>query len=267
MLLINFAILALALLLAYEAGRAIFRRRPKGDPPAGPDLVGVASGLLALLIGFTFAMSAERYQTRRDLVVAEANALGTTYLRDSLLPTQFSANLDGLLAQYGQARLAFFDAREDAKRLARASRRTGELQDAIWRETSLGLRANQSGPLATAILTSTNELFDLAATRQAALEAQVPTAVFWLLALTGIATAALTGYGLGHRPRDHRPSVTVLLLVVACSIALVEDLDMPRSGLITVPQAPLIRQVADLQAHEIRRPSFTAPDAPARPTP
>ena len=260
MLLVNTVILAVALLLAYEAGRVVFGRWRKDRPSAGAEFLAAgASGLLALLIGFTFAMSAERYQTRRELVVAEANALGATYFRDSLLPVPFGADLGRLLTQYGRARLAFFDAREDPARLAEATRQTSELQDAIWRETAMGLRTPQGGPLVTTVLNSTNELFDLAATRQAALEAQVPNAIFWLLALSAIATSGLTGYGLAHNARDHRGAVIAMLLMVAGSINLVQDLDTPRSGLITVPQGALIRQVADLQAHEAHRTTFTAP--------
>jgi len=255
-------VLTVAFLLAAEIGAFVFKRLGgQSRPTSGIPLDG-ATALLGLLIGFTFVMAADRFETRRELVVAEANALSTTYLRDAMLPEPSGARLGALLSDYGRTRLAFFDAREDKALLARSAARTSLLQDAIWKETTLALRAPQAAPLATAVLTTTNEMFDLAASRQAALDARVPAPMFALLIFCGLITAALNGYNMAAQGPHHRVAVTSFLVMVAVSIVVVEDLDTPRSGFVTVPQGPMINCVADIGAREARRETFTLPDSP-----
>lgn len=263
MLLLLAAVLIAALLLTAAAGArhaAWVAARSKPDLAGTGLLLGAATGLLGLLIGFTFSMSIERFETRRDLVVAEANALSTTYLRDSLFPGQVGVRLDSLLAQYGEARLAFLGAGRDPARLAEVARRTGVLQDEIWRQTAIGLRLPGSGPLTIGVLNTTNEMFDLAATQHAARLAPVPAEVLWLLVLAALATASLCGYNLQLGGTRHLVASSILLAMVGMSIALIIDLDWPTRGLITVPQQPMISEVANLKAHELKRQAFTILD-------
>jgi hypothetical protein len=266
MILLVAAALALALLAAASAGGRASEwaaARSKPDPDGAGRLLSGALGLLALLIGFTFALSAERFETRRELVVAEANALSTTYLRDSLFSDPFGARLDALLARYGEARLDFFAAGRDRAGLAAVARRTGALQDEIWRETAAALGTPGNGPFATPVLNATNELFDLAASGQAARITPVPAAVLWLLVLSAMATAALCGYTLRLGVARHGAAVATFLALVAMSIVLILDLDWPTEGLIVVPQGPLNAAVANLRAHELHRQAFTLPDGDA----
>ena len=228
------------------------RGRPR-DPSGAGFLSASALGLLGLLVAFTFSMASERFEARRQLVVQEANGLSTVYLRDQLLGAPSDARLQPLIARYAQARLAFFDAGEDAGRLDAAGKATTALQNAIWRETSQALAKPANGPLATVVLSSTNDLFDLASTREAARESTVPLAVIWAVTLCAFATAALCGYGLeagGHR---HRVAATSLFLLIAIALLLIHDLNTPRGGFIRSPQGPLVREVADLRAREAAR--------------
>jgi hypothetical protein len=253
-------LLVLAMLGALWLGGWASRRWKDQATRGNADLlVGGASGLLALLIGFSFAMAAERYQSRRELVVAEANALSTAYWRDSLLPAPYGPELGALLVKYGRDRLAFFAAGESAQQLADAKSVDDADQLAIWRDTAGGLRQPQTGPLATAILNATNELFDLAATRQAALKARTPAAVFWLLALSAIATSGLFGYGVDAAGSRHRVAAVAVVAMVAGAILLVQDLDLSRGGFILTPQGPMANAVAELRAHEADRAAFTVP--------
>jgi hypothetical protein len=108
-------------------------------------------------------------------------------------------------------------------------------------------------------------MFDLAASRQAARLAPVPGAVFWLLALVSIGTASLCGFNLALAGNRHLAASSAVFVMIAASIALIVDLDWPATGLVLVPQQPMISQVADLRAHESRRGAFTLPDATAPP--
>ena len=130
--------LLVGLPLAAEVGARLYGPLTHGQPAdsgGATFLSGSALGLLGLLVGFTFAMASERFETRRALVVAEANAISTVYLRDSLLGRPYDDRLQRLLSRYAAARVAFFDAGDDAARLAEAARRTNCLQDEIWSVT------------------------------------------------------------------------------------------------------------------------------------
>ena len=77
------------------------RRRPaKTDELADLDVVQTAAlTLLALIIGFSFSMAVSRYDQRKDYEEAEANAIGTEYLRADLLPAEIAPQPDPAMAQ------------------------------------------------------------------------------------------------------------------------------------------------------------------------
>jgi hypothetical protein len=257
------AVLLAALMVAAAIGYWLPRllAKPTAVRSEGASLImGGATGLMGLLIAFTLAMSSERYEARRELVVAEANALSTAYLRDSALPGAAGAHLDTLIAQYGQERLAFFDAGRDQARLRQVALRTDALQDEIWRETMAALVLPHKEPVDTAVIFSTNEMFDLASSRMAARQWQVPSAILWLLIFISIGTAGLCGYNLGLHGDRHIIATSVLLVMIAVSIGLIFDMDEPTLGLIWVPQEPLVNEVADMKARELHRQSFIPAD-------
>jgi hypothetical protein len=249
----------LATSLGYVLSKYLAKRKG-AQPGAWSPLLGGATGLLGLLIGFTLAMATERYETRRELVVAEANALSTTYLRDSAYPGATGARLDALIVQYGQERLAFFDAGYDAARLQEVSSRTIALQDEIWKETISAVIQPHQVALDAMVLSSTNEMFNLAASRMAARQSRVPLDVLWLLGFIALGTGALCGYTLGLNGDRHLIATSALLVMIAVSIAMIVDMDAPTLGLIRVPQGPMLNAVANLKAHELRRQAFIPSD-------
>lgn len=244
-------IMAIAFPLAMEAGyrlHAVLARGPAdGEASSGAGhIVSAALALLGLLIGFTFAMAAERYETRRALVVGEANAIGTTYLRDQLLAEPERGRLLVLLGDYAKVRQSFAAAGVDARRLDDVDARTAEVQARIWAETGAALRAPAAAPFTTSVLQTTNDMFDFAATQRAALDARVPDGVFSMLALFAALAAAIMGYGLAAGRRRHLVASSGLFVMVAMAIALVIDLDQPHAGGIRVSQTPLNRMAASI---------------------
>jgi hypothetical protein len=122
-------IMALIFPLAVEGGFLLHRRllQRSGEAETGDgagQIVAAALALLGLLIGFTFAMAADRYETRRQLVVEEANAISTTYLRQQLFDEPARGRLSALTRDYIRARLAFVAAGVDQKRLDAVDART-----------------------------------------------------------------------------------------------------------------------------------------------
>jgi hypothetical protein len=90
--------------------------------------------LLSLLLGFTLAMALTRYDQRKQLVVDEANDIGTTSLRAGLLPEPYGSEAMRLLAEYADARLAYFQT-GNTKSTDAALTRTKQLQNQIWEVT------------------------------------------------------------------------------------------------------------------------------------
>lgn len=262
---ISAVVLIVGLPLAVEAGHRVYPltagRRDEDDGGAG-QLAASALALLGLLIGFTFAMSAERYETRRALVVAEANAIGTVALRDQLLDEPARGRLAMLVAAYAREREAYFQAGDDPAALASSSARTEALQATIWAETGQALRAPNAASLATPVLNATNEMFDLAASREAARQGRVPRPVFWAVGASAVVAALLSGYALAAARRRHRAASTLLFGLVAGALLLILDVDQPRGGLIHAPQSSLAKVARDLSRPQ-PAPEISPPATPS----
>ncbi len=243
------AVLVAVFILGLEAGwHAYGKLRDDADDGAetiGASYIVAASlGLLSLVIGFTLAMSLDRYEIRRNLVVQEAGAIWTTWLRDQLLDEPFRGRLDAELRDYVSERHTLASVGMSRKALDAADQRVRALQLKIWAETMTALRAPSAPAVTTSVLQATNDMFNLPATRRAALDAEVPHPVIWTLVLVAIIAATITGYGLAAGRHRHRATSSAFFVSAAVVITLILELDQPRSHLIGVPQAPIDR-VAD----------------------
>ena len=251
-------VMAIAFGIALEAGYrlhvwAIRGREDEKTSEGAGHIISAALGLLGLLIGFTFAMAGERYEARREMVVEESNAISTTYLRDQLFDEPARAQLSALLADYVKVRQSFAAAGVDPRKLDEVDARSAALQGRIWEESGMALRTPAGAPLTTSVLQATTQMFDLAASRRAALDGRVPAHVFLVLTVYALATAGIMGYGLAIRRRRHWIASNGLFVLVALAIALIADLDQPRSGGIRVSQTPLDRAAsAILQANKLQ---------------
>ncbi len=240
-------LLAAIFLLSLEGGWLAYqrlRRAGEGGSTGAGYIVAASLGLLSLLMGFTLALSLDRYEIRRNLVVDEAGAISTTWLRDQLLDEPFRGRLAALLRDYVEERRGLATVGTTEAALDAADRRADALQQRIWQETAVALRAPGSAALTTPVLQATNAMFDLPPARRAALDAVVPPAVLWTLVIVAILAALTTGYGLGAGGHRHRLASGGLFLAAALIISLIVDLDEPRGGMISVPQDPLDRTAA-----------------------
>jgi hypothetical protein len=235
----------LALLLgATEVGFRLGRRTGEdiGDAARSQFSTVQASvlGLLALLLGFTFSMSVTRFETRRQLVLQESNAIGTAFLRTRLLPEPHKTEAASLLRRYVDVRLAFAGAGTDSVKLRQANEETQRLHDALWVHA---VAAGEKDPRAVTtglFIQSLNEVIDLHAKRVTALESRVPVSIHALLYAASALSLALVGCGWGLTGRRHLLITMTLAVLVAAVVALILDLDRPREGLIRVSQQSMI---------------------------
>ena len=233
------AVLVLVL-AAIEGGYRLgnYRHRQSGGEKEAPvgAMVGATLGLLAFMLAFTFGMAAERFDTRKQLVLDEANAIGTTYLRTAMLPEK-QDEIRALLRSYVDSRL-------DAVRSGRVQEeilRSEAIQGQLWSAaTSVGLQHGDSIVVGL-FVQSLNEVIDLHAKRvTAGLRNRIP-AIIWV-ALLAIATLSLAAMGYHAGLVGTTRSVAILVVAISFSavIALLADLDRPQEGTLTVSQQALI---------------------------
>ena len=235
-----FLAIIVLVLAAIEGGYRLgsYRHRQPGrekDAPVGA-MVGSTLGLLAFLLAFTFGMSASRFDTRKQLVLEEANAIGTTYLRTAMLPERRD-EIRALLRSYVDARL-------DAVRpglLAAGLLRSEDIQGQLWSAaTAIGLQHPDSIVVGL-FVESLNEVIDLHAKRvTAGLRNRIPGAI-WVALLT-IATLSLAamGYHGGLVGTSRSLAIIVVAVTFSAVIALIADLDRPQEGTLTVSQQALV---------------------------
>ena len=192
-------------------------------------------GLLALLIAFSFSISLQRYDARRELVTSEANAIGTTWLRTKLLDEPDRTRLQSLLREYVDTRVRFGMARTAEEELA-AFRMTEAVQERLWNATSEAVAPFRTTPLAALLVTATNESIDLAATRKATREARIPVRILQILMLYALIAGVMIGYEKGA----YRIATSLLFVLLTLAAAVVLDLDRPATGAIRVSQQPML---------------------------
>jgi hypothetical protein len=189
--------------------------------------------LLGLLIGFSFSMAANRYDMRKNLEEAEANAIGTEYLRADLLPVADRDKVRGLLKRYLDLRVHYYKAAPDE--VAKINADTARLQAELW-SAVVGPATRQPEPVIALAVAGMNDVLNAQGYTQAAWWNHVPLSAMVLMGTIAFMCNVLIGYGARGAPR-HSRLLLILPLFVALAFALVFDIDTPRLGLIkVVPQ-------------------------------
>lgn len=238
--------LVAALELGYRIGlRRSFEIRDADRAHAGA-LQAATLGLLALLLGFTFFMAVSRYDTRKQLVLDEANAIGTAALRARLLPEAERREAPGLFRDYVVARLAYHDAGIDPAKLRDAQERAARVESRLWSLAESAAARDSHALTASLFLQAMNDVIDLREKRQVAFDNHVPEVVLALLLAVSAVSLAFLGYGSGvDRVRRLWPNAVFAFLITLVFVVIV-DLDRPRRGLIQVSQDSLLRLQASL---------------------
>jgi hypothetical protein len=212
----------------------------------GP-IQGAVLGLLGLLLGFTFAMAVERFETRRGLVVHEANAIGTTYLRASLLPDAHEVPVKDLLRRYVGVRLKYWPLVDDPAMRAEGIRLIGDIQTQLWRYAT---EAAKEAPneITAMFIVSLNETIDVDAKRIAAMRAGIPSGVWLLLVIVAACGCVTTSYGAGAEGVRSKLGSVFLPLLITVVIVLIFDISHSRVGVIQIGQEPLVDLQRSMQA-------------------
>jgi hypothetical protein len=214
------------------------RRRTEGEKtePVGA-IVAATLGLLAFILAFTFGLAASRFDARRKVVVEEANAIGTTYLRAGLLPDGRGVKIRKLLREYVDARLEAVESGDVEKAL----RRSDELHRELWKEAEAVGQEHSNSIVVGLFIQSLNETIDIHATRVlVSVQSRIPGVLWGVLFMVTILTMAGVGYYEGLSNSRRSLAVVVLVLTFSAILWLIADLDRPREGFFTVNQQAMI---------------------------
>jgi hypothetical protein len=230
--------------VATEIGRWLGTRAGDRSGEQVRTLEGAVLGLLALMIAFTFAMALSRYEARRDAVLSEANAIGTTALRARLLPEPHSSETLNLLRDYVKVRLEAAKGMGAKADFDAAVARSSEIQEALWQQAMAVAGKNQDLVPTGLFIDTLNRLIDDHQKRLTAFRNHVPNIV--LLSLYGVAmvAGAFSGYAGGVGVRSARLPVYTMIVLFGAVILLILDLDRPGAGFIRTSQQPLIDTAA-----------------------
>jgi hypothetical protein len=226
-----------AMLVMQGAGRKLGLRDhgagTKDEKPGSSATEGAVYGLLGLLIAFTFSGAASRYEARRHLVVDEANAIGTAWLRIDLLPAAAQPALRDLFRQYVDARLENYAVSGGD---ARANARAMDLQRQIWSTSVAAARTSGEIPPYTVYLPPLNDMIDITTTRAEARRLHPPVAVFVMLGALALLGSLFAGYGMAAAPRS-RLQTLGFAAVLTLALFVIIDFEFPRFGLIRIDSA------------------------------
>lgn len=225
-----------SILLMMAIGQRLAKRSlAKEADVARSRLTGVETaifGLMSLMIAFSFSSAAARYEMRWELVVAEANAVGTAYLRLDLLPEASQPVLREKFRRYVEARIAHFHRLPDAKESDAQAAVATTLQSEIWTETLAVLKEAPS-QVTVVVVPALNQMNDVATARAVALHTHTPKLIYAVLLILGMVCSLLAGYALADTQTRHaRIHLATFAIVVTLTIYVVFDLDYPRYGFI-----------------------------------
>lgn len=232
-----FVFIVMGIELGYRLGRRTQKRLVEPTKSQINAIQASMLALLALILGFTFSLSLQRFYDRAAAVVDEANAIGTTYLRTYLLPESVRADVQRLTREYidfrlkaGSVPLSEADARSSV--IAKSNSRLGDLS-----RLTAKVAREDGGPVTSGLfIASLNETIDAFGSRDAIVKRCVPELVLLLLFATFVLTGVVIGYANGAE--DHRPSLAayILAFLIALLVFIIIDLDRGRRGIIKVPQ-------------------------------
>ncbi len=224
--------------LGFRAGRFVQLRTDDEVKALTGSIQASILGLLALLLGFTFSMSMQRYDNRSMALIDEANAIGTAQLRVQLLPEQYQDDARALFDDYVDMRLAIgkLDMTQIEAR-ARYSQHIAALQNQLW---ALAIDATNTDPRPVTtgnFVKALNDVIDAQGKRNALLQMQVPEIVLLLLFVVFISSGGMMGFSAGLSGKRMVAPIVLVSLLITLIVFIIIDLDRPKRGFIQVNQA------------------------------
>jgi hypothetical protein len=244
-----FVVTFLAMFFSAWIGAGLSRRGPELEGGVRQDFDVILTAVLTLLglvIGFSFSMAITRYDQRKNYEEAEANAIGTEYVRADLLPAADAEKVRGLLKEYLDQRILFYKSR-DREELRKIAARNNQLQTQMWSVVKAP-SGTQPTPLLALVVSGMNDVLNSQGYTQAAWWNRIPLAAWCLMIAMAICSNILVGYGT-HREGGRLMRLLVLPFILGIAFFAIADIDSPRRGVIQVHPQNLVSLAESLQGN------------------
>lgn len=238
----------IAIEIGYRLGR---RRQDKTDEPDKSHtnaLQGATLGLLALLLGFTFAMAVSRFDNRKTVMMEQANAIGTAELRSRLLPAPNAAAAAPLFRDYVDAWLQYREAGNDLAAIKTAENRASQIETRLWNLAREATAADPHSIPAGLFSAAMNDAIDMHERRHRSLQDKVPEVVIYLLFAVAALALGQVAYASGLSGRRRQIANITFGFIIALVLVIILDIDRPRRGLVQVSQDSMLRLQESLNA-------------------
>jgi hypothetical protein len=224
------------LLASTEFGRIIRLRRRAQQLSSGLSVLDAAVfGLMSLLLGFSFSGAVSRFDTRRELIVQETNAIATAWLRVDLLPKAAQPQIREDFRAYLDARLAFYKTLASERTKAFDQLALSEkLQKKIWSESVAAAKQDPSPAVLTLVAGSLNQMIDITTTRLIALETHPPMPIYVVLVLLSMGSTLVAGFATGDTDKRSWLHTAVFAAALTLTVYVIVDLEFPRVGIIRI---------------------------------
>lgn len=237
MFLIPFIAVLVPILLGQRYG--IYRKKKTEEAQHAPigSVVGAAFGLLAFMLAITFQIAANRYDTRKQLLLEEVTNIRTGYLRAGLIPEPYRSNTKKFLVEYVDLRV---DLAHDLSKLNAGLSRSQQILDSLWKYTEALAEQDRSSEVYALYTTSVNDIIDSYNQRvSVALQYRIPGAVLFVLFIISFVSMFVLGYQFGISGRGNLRLIILLSVIFAIVMFLILALDQPEKGLATINQKPM----------------------------
>ena len=210
--------------------------------PAAETLDGMGSmetsmlGLMALLLGFTFSMALSKFETRRQVIIEEANDIGTAVLRTDLFPDSIRTSLRADFKEYVEARISYYDAGVDADKIDSALKKTNFYSGRLWKRAAILAQDDRYRVSNLQMIPALNSMIDIVSVRESGRKAKVPPFILTMLLILTLISSFLVGYGYKGRRRN-LVMICTFSLMTTIALFLILELDRPRSGMLNLGAA------------------------------
>lgn len=237
--------------LFLSGGSRLILRTLRDRGPPNPEvkqdfnvIVSAVLTLLGLLIGFTFSMATNRYDQRKNMEEAEANAIGTEYVRADLIPGANAAAVRQLLKDYTAQRILYYEPHAPGE-LEQIAARRAQLQQQLWAAVLPAVTA-EPRPVTNLFVSGMNDVLNSQGYTHAAWLNRIPVESWVLLLLVALLANGMIVYS-ARSMHQSGWQLLILPMLVAVSVTLIADIDSPRGGLIKVSAPNLHIVLADMR--------------------
>ncbi|MDQ6469869.1 hypothetical protein RB619_04365 [Flavobacterium sp. LHD-80] len=237
--LLLFILMLVSCFIGQKIGKYIRNKRPAEEKSAETSSL---IALLFFLLAFTFGMSSDRYDSRRKIVVEEANDIGTALLRSDLYPDSTRTAFRKDFRDYVEVRISYYETGANLKGILKADSLSQIISAKLWKRAS-NLSKDPNHLAATQqMIPALNAMIDVASSRLAGEKAKVPQSILVMLFFLSIITAFYSGYSEGRNGRIDWLVQIGFCLLVSLVVLFTMDLDRPRRGFVNldVPNQTII---------------------------